>query len=159
MHSHDWKWVWQHKIFGCALCANGGTLLSKFLNPPLKTAPANTITNSNRLQEGGYGMGNTSAVGLLRVGWWDGLTAECSMDYGLDNVQTGIITSLRLIYYNPTHTLLPIVATLGVQQWWQTCRPRPPHYTKELIAQRWSCPIKFRIGFIEMNVKSWCSVV
>jgi len=39
----------------------------------LKMAPANTITNSSCLQEGGHGMGNTGAVGQSRVGWWDDL--------------------------------------------------------------------------------------
>jgi len=36
-------------------------------------APANTITNSSCLQEGGHGTGNTSAVGQSRVEWWDEL--------------------------------------------------------------------------------------
>ena len=155
MHSHDWKWAWQHKIFGCALCASGWTLLSKFLNPPLKTAPANTITNSNCLQEGGYGMGNGSVKSRM-MRWPD-----CRVQYVLwiGQCPNRNNYSPQIDYYNPAHTLFPIVATLGVQQRWQTCRPRPPHYTKELIAQRWSCPISFRVGFIEINVKSWCFVV
>jgi len=47
-------------------------------------APANTITNSSYLQEGGRGTGNTSGVGQSRVGWWDALWQFCRVHYGLD---------------------------------------------------------------------------